>query len=168
MLIFNGCPGLCGANLDMAMIGLSLPKVRPRQAGVKLGDEQFAQASDWRRRPPGTRGRGVDRGSRRLRAVCRRPPLQQHLEAQARDSASYFRPDGAEVSAGENYRCGRSSRSYSTAGGVGESRVVGEMSKPAVPRRPSVATEIDFRASAGGCHVEHEKSARTGGWTPSA
>ncbi|HNQ07125.1 MAG TPA: saccharopine dehydrogenase NADP-binding domain-containing protein [Tetrasphaera sp.] len=101
MPIFNGCR-TAGANyLDMAM-SLSLPhKDAPYdKAGVKLGDEQFAQASDWEGAGRlALVGIGVEPGLSDVFARYAADHLFSSIdELGTRDGANlaYFRPDGTE------------------------------------------------------------------------
>ena len=84
MPIFDGAFAAGADYLDMAM---SLSKPHPEspyeRVGVKLGDEQFAEAEDWEaRRPAGAgRHRRGARALRRVRAVRRRPPVLRDRRA---------------------------------------------------------------------------------------
>ncbi len=84
MPIFDGAFAAGADYLDMAMsLSRPHPETPYSECGVKLGDEQFAQAGDWE-----VAGRlalvGIGRGAgpvRRVRALRRRPPLRRDRRA---------------------------------------------------------------------------------------
>ncbi len=136
--LFEGAKAAGADYLDMAMSLSSRHPSEPyAKVGVKLGDDQLAQAREWEAEgsPGPGRHRCGARPVRRLRPLRRRPPLQPHRRAghPRRRQPRHPRRGGQRGLRARASRCGRSSRSASTH------RWCGSASGPSAPTVPTTS-----------------------------
>ncbi len=124
------------------------PRAPYAETGVKLGDEQFAQADEWEAAGSARAGRHRRRAGavRRVRAVRRRPPVQRDRRAR-RPRRRQPRPSTATTSRRRS-RSGRRSRSASTRRWSGRRTAAGSPPSRSASRRSSTSPRASGRSSA--------------------